>query len=130
MPNTKNVYRDDIYVKKTDLFGDFSVLNVSVLDKNFDELSQFVATGSFPERARTQENTTAATVVNETPTFVAPSAYSTAPMSTPQVVPEIPAAPAVHTEAVPANRTYTPTTPVGNAPWENSSGFNRPRRYQ
>ena len=32
--------------------------------------------------------------------------------------------------AIPANRTYTPTTPAQNAaPWDTNGGFNRPRRY-
>jgi hypothetical protein len=141
MPNTKNVYRDDIYVKKTDAFGDFNVLRVSVLDKNFDELTQFVATGSFPERVKTND-APAAPVPNipniptapATETFVAASGYATSNQPTTIQTETSVADNYVQTAnaaAIPANRTYTPTTPANNgaAPWDNNGGFNRPRRY-
>ena len=143
LPNTKAVYRDDIYVKKTDAFGDFNVLGVSIMDKNFDELTQFIATGKFPERVKTD--------APETPSYTAPTmpgVPTNIPTMTNSAIPDevagstIPVAnnfgaTTIDTQpitATPATRTYTPTTPTNapttaSAPWDNNGGFNRPRRY-
>jgi hypothetical protein len=149
LPNTKAVYRDDLYVKKTDAFGEFNVLGVSVLNKNFDELTQFVATGSFPERVRNNTPETpnhTAPAMSAVPTDI-PTNVTAAPVSaTPTAVPNIPNPPAANnfgattvdthtsTSSVTAARTYTPTAPTNapttsSAPWDNNGGFNRPRRY-
>lgn len=147
LPNTKAVYRDDVYVKKTDAFGEFNVLGVSVLNKNFDELTQFVATGSFPARVNNSQETPTYTATNMTaaPTDI-PANVTTAPVnSVPTTVPNISNPPVANnfgvttadtqpTTAIPAVRTYTPTAPTNaptttSAPWDNNGGFNRPRRY-
>ena len=135
MPNTKNVYRDDIYVKQEGLFGDFSVLNVSVLNKSYDELAQFLATGSFPEVVRqsaptpTDADAPAHTAPNYVPNVTSsPAVISTGYIpNTPNEY--VPANVQSHPEAEVTPRTYTPSN-TSAAPWDNStSGFNRPRRY-
>jgi hypothetical protein len=101
MPNSKAIYRDDLYVKDTSLFGDFDVLGVSILDKNYSELSHFAQTGTFPQREASNEQPVES--LNNT-TYVAPQ-YE--PVTT-------------QPRAVPAE----------SLPWSNNGEqFNRPRRY-
>ena len=51
IPNlNKQIYRDDLYVKDTSAFENYSALGRIVFNKNFDELAEFVSTGKFPQR--------------------------------------------------------------------------------
>jgi hypothetical protein len=113
MPNSKAIYRDDLYIKDTSLFGDFDVLGVSILDKNYSELSHFAQTGTFPQRESTN-NQTANNHQGNT------YAQSTAPSVIPSNI--TPQYEAVQPRSVPNN---TDAMPWGN----NSEQFNRPRRY-
>lgn len=54
------VYSPDKFpLPAQDMFEDFPVIGVAVMDKNFDELTAFVTTGSFPETAPAQQQETA-----------------------------------------------------------------------
>lgn len=44
------VYRPEFYPKDESLFEGYSVVGGAVMDKNFEELSEFIATGEFPQR--------------------------------------------------------------------------------
>jgi hypothetical protein len=123
MPNSKAIYRDDIYVKDTSLFGDFDVLGVSILDKNYSELSHFAQTGTFPQREFNNQNAqapgTVATNYNTTH-----AEYGVANNSTPSA----------NTVSAPQYETVQPRTAPANAnnmPWSNNGDgqFSRPRRY-
>ena len=52
------VYRADLYPKRPDLFDGYKTIGSIVMEKNFDEMSQFLATGKFPEKPKqnTQQN--------------------------------------------------------------------------
>lgn len=120
MPNTKAIYRDDLYVKDTSLFGDFDVLGVSILDKNYTELAQFVQTGAFPAK-------------NPNDDAVARGANTygdTAPTGTAQFASgvTVPSYSQVEDNNAPQH-TYQ-GQPTQQMPWEsNNSQFTRPRRY-
>ena len=63
IPNlNKQIYRDDIFVKKENLFEDYKALGRTVLDKTADEIKEFINTGNFPMNTNVQQNTS----VNET----------------------------------------------------------------
>ena len=110
MPNTKNFYTDERYVKDTTLFGDYDVLGVSILDKNFEELTQFVNTGAFPMRANND--------ATNTPTL-SPTVNTSIPNVTVNTAP---------VEAVGVTGDVTPRATTW-APPSNGTGFARPRRY-
>ncbi len=118
MPNSKAIYRDDLYVKDTSLFGNFDVLGVSILDKNYSELSHFAQTGVFPQRDTTQTPTDNG--VGTTHSVASGSTYS---------------APAQNNFASTANQyetvqPRTTTTTADAMPWGRSDEqFSRPRRY-
>lgn len=72
------VYRPEFYPKDDSAFENYSVVGSVVMDKNFDELSEFVATGEFPQKSDNSNPTATATnTVYQTPT---------PPISNPQVV--------------------------------------------
>ena len=50
------VYRPEFYPKDESLFKDYSVVGSAVMDKNFEELAEFIATGEFPQRQQNNEN--------------------------------------------------------------------------
>lgn len=50
------VYRPDLYPKDTRAFENYNTMGSKVLDKNFEEMSEFVATGSFPARGGNRGN--------------------------------------------------------------------------
>lgn len=53
IPNlNKQIYKDDIFVKKDDCFKDYSALGVAVMDKTYDEIVTYINTGDFPMRER------------------------------------------------------------------------------
>ena len=106
MPNSKAIYRDDLYVKDTTLFGEFDVLGVSILDKNYSELSHFAQTGTFPQR---EQNNSTPPAQND--------AYATASTYTP--------APQYET-VQPRSASTADSMPWGN---NGTEQFSRPRRY-
>lgn len=141
VPNlSKQIYRDDIYVKDPSLFGTFETIGSIVMKKDYNEMTTFIATGSFPEKPK--ENTTntaqapAQPAAQTAPTYTAAPAYmptTSTPMSAepayvaPQVDPMTHAAPA-------ATQTFDPTrvTPragFGGSEQPAQQGFERPRRY-
>lgn len=122
VPNlSKTVYRDDVYVKDMNLFGDFNALGTFVMDRNYEDIAQFVATGTFPEK-QTQP---------KEQVEVTPRTYETAPVAN-QSVPGNYAPPQSNTSA--PMYAPTPSTSVPRS-WDNGSqtpagGFERPaRRY-
>lgn len=50
------VYRPEFYPKDNSLFEGYSVVGSAVLDKNFDEIAEFLSTGEFPQRNSNNEN--------------------------------------------------------------------------
>lgn len=51
IPNlNKQIYRDDIFVKKTGLFDDFNPLGRMVMDKSVAEIKEYFNTGNFPTK--------------------------------------------------------------------------------
>lgn len=133
MPATKAVYRDELYPKDSTLFGDFDVLGISIMDKNYDELTHFVQNGYFPERVK--ETASTPTDVDAPPasnsygngfvntpmaqgTAYAPTATQYAPPTTPTI------------NNPPINVATPRTAPQwGNTPNGSEGGFNRPQRY-
>lgn len=123
VPNlSKAVYKDEIYVKDTNLFGDFEAFGTVVMDRTADEMNYFLASGEFPARQRSDANAQPAEVAPVAPaatqyapqpaTYAAPQQYAPAPTYAP------PAAPA--------------PAPAQRMPWDASAapaGFERPRRY-
>lgn len=88
------VYRPEFYPKDTSLFENYSVVGSAVMDKNFEELSEFIATGEFPQRSNNSDNSTFVTGttisgVSSTPDYN-PSAtqYNPNIPSTPTNVPQ------------------------------------------
>lgn len=62
-----NIYRPDIYpADRGDLEG-YTALGKVVMDKDYNELAQFVATGSFPQRQQTNESVAPAAAIPEIP---------------------------------------------------------------
>ena len=74
MYGNPQIYREDMYPKLDDMFEDYSVVGTIVMDKNFDEISEFVATGAFPVK-QTDVQPQAATVAYAQPQ-VAHAAYA------------------------------------------------------
>lgn len=152
VPNlSKAVYKDEIYVKETNLFGDFEAFGTVVMDRTADEMNYFLATGEFPARQR-QEATNAAPAAEAAP--VAPAMPQAAPAqyqppmnyappaapAAPQYAPPVPtAAPQAYAPPVDAQPQYAPApsyappaAPAQRMPWDASAaqtGFERPRRY-
>lgn len=51
IPNlNKQIYRDDLYPKNTDIFGDYTPLGRLIYDKDYAEMSTYLQTGNFPLR--------------------------------------------------------------------------------
>ncbi len=160
VPNlSKTVFPDEVYVKDPTLFGTFEAFGTIVMDRNYDEMAHFVATGEFPARQPAQQNEAPAAPAG-VPTGVAPRTYDAAPVPTqtyqaPAAVPVTPnyqqpsVAPAAtnvpptggYNTAPAAAPTYAAPTAAPVAPnfgaqaapaqnWNNpAGGFDRPRRY-
>lgn len=94
------VYRPEFYPKDESLFKDYSVVGSAVMDKTFEELAEFIATGEFPAR---QNN-------NSQPTNT----------SYPEMSPQNPAPPASYSvpNYVPSSNPY----PVNNTPPQYNGG--------
>lgn len=122
-----SIYRPDLYPKKPELFEGYSACGTIVIDRDYNDIAQFVATGSFPQapsnnQATAPVNTAQAAraaidvVVDDAPP--APAAY-------PQ--PAYPVAPNTNQRApweAPASGGYA--QPASGAP---SSAPARPTRY-
>ena len=149
VPNlSKTVFPDEVYVKDPSIFGTFEAFGTIVMDRTYEEMAHFVATGEFPAKPAAQQNNAPAAAPEVTPrTCDAPQA---APQYTPAAAPQYqaPVAPAATNipptggyNAPAAAPTYAapqaaPTAPnFGGQPapaqnWNNpAGGFDRPRRY-
>lgn len=133
VPNlSKQIYRDDLYVKDPSMFGTFETLGTIVMKKDAAEMSQFLATGMFPEKPKSDVPPAAPTATpaqapsyptyNTTPA-PASSAYAAPaqPMSAPDTESYAPQQPAFDPNRV------TPRTSFGGA--EAAPAFERPRRF-
>ena len=141
VPNlSKQIYRDDIYVKDPSLFGTFETIGSIVMKKDYNEMTTFIATGSFPEKPK--ESTTTSTqapaqpAAQAAPTYTAAPAYvptTSTPMSAEpayvalQIDPMTHVAPAA-TQAFDPTR-VTPRAGFGSSEQPAQQGFERPRRY-
>mgnify|MGYP004655077823 FL=1 len=143
VPNlSKQIYRDDIYVKDPSLFGTFETLGSIVMKKDYAEMTAFLTTGSFPEKPK--ENAANNTQAPAQPAAQAAPNYAAAPAYMPTTSTPMSAAPAYvapqpqvdpMTHAAPtATPTFDPTrvTPragFGGSEQSAQQGFERPRRY-
>ena len=68
------VYRSDFYPKDDSAFENYSVIGTAVMDKTFEDISEFISTGKFPATENTQRNneptTHASPVVNNNNTSI------------------------------------------------------------
>lgn len=137
-----NIYRPDVYVKDTSIFGDYSPIGHAILDKTAEEYRIFLQTGSFPATSSNNVNAS-----NQPPVSIPPStgAYSNTPSDItprtyePAVTPQVATQPTPFNTGVPANPNFIPgvapnipqaTTNPGTMPWSNvPQGVERPRRY-
>lgn len=141
VPNlSKAVYKDEIYVKDTNLFGDFEAFGTVVMDRTADEMNYFLASGEFPARQRQEApaQPAAAPVAPAAPAaqYAAPAAAGyAAPQYAPPAAPQYSAPPAEAQPQYAAAPTYAPpaAAPAQRMPWDAASapaaGFERPRRY-
>ncbi len=141
VPNlSKQIYRDDIYVKDPSLFGTFETIGSIVMKKDYKEMTTFIATGSFPEKPK--ESTTNTTQAAAQPAAQAAPTYTAAPAYMPTTSTPMSAQPAYvvnqvdpMTHVAPAaTQTFDPTrvTPragFGSSEQPAQQGFERPRRY-
>lgn len=142
VPNlSKAVYKDEIYVKDTNLFGDFEAFGTVVMDRTADEMNYFLASGEFPARQRQDANAQPAEASPAAPVAAPQYAPQPAAYAAPQQYAP-PAAPAPQTYAAPPvdaqpqyapAPSYAPPAPSAQRmPWDASAapaGFERPRRY-
>ncbi len=150
VPNlSKTVFPDEAYVKDPTLFGTFEAFGTIVMDRTYEEMAQFLATGEFPARQAAPQADASAAPAN-VPAGVAPRTYDAAPVAPQYQAPAAPqySAPAPVTNVPPtggynaaapaAEHTYSapaaapnfaaPGAPAQN--WNNpAGGFDRPRRY-
>ena len=76
IPNlNKQVYRDDIYVKDTSLFENYTAFGTVVQDKSYEDLTTYIQTGYFPVNQKPVQNTipeqnTVTTYTNPIPTNI------------------------------------------------------------
>lgn len=84
VPNlNKNIYKDEIYVKDSNIFGNFNAFGTIVMDRTYDEIMQFQMTGQFPVREKKQEAAADNAIPNNTAPYN-PSVQSHAPQA-PQI---------------------------------------------
>lgn len=155
VPNlSKTVFPDEVYVKDPTLFGTFEAFGTIVMDRNYEEMTHFLATSEFPARQTNQQTDANAAAPAGVPAGVAPRTYDNsanaaistgapqylAPAAVPQYnapVTNVPPtggynnpSPAANTYAAPAAAPNfgAQTAPAQN--WNNpAGGFDRPRRY-
>lgn len=160
VPNlSKTVFPDEVYVKDPTLFGTFEAFGTIVMDRNYEEMTHFIATGEFPARQTNQQTDATAAAPAGVPAGVAPRTYDNsanaaiptgapqyqAPTAAPQYnapVTNVPPTGGYNTAPATAAPTYAaPTAAPAAAPnfgaqaapaqnWNNpAGGFDRPRRY-
>lgn len=149
IPNlNKQIYRDDLYPKVIDIFGDYNPLGRLIYDKNFSEMSTYLQTGNFPLNRNnntvnepsvsippmannvTPRNYEPTTPITNTPVYNGPQQGFN---STPTVTPALTANPTAPQQSAPAFN----QAPRQTLPWETpngtanaTGGFERPvRRY-
>lgn len=139
VPNlSKTVFPDEVYVKDPSLFGTFEAFGTIVMDRTYEEMAHFVATGEFPAKPAAQTQSAAPAGV---PADVTPRTYD-APPAAPQYTPATnvpptggynPAPTAAPTYAAPTAAPTAPNFGAQAAPAQNwntpAGGFDRPRRY-
>ena len=110
VPNlNKNIYRDDVYVKDVNIFGNFNAFGTIVMDRTYDEILQFQMTGQFPQRAKADVANSSAS--NNTTQYDAPPVVGSTPTSP---INQGYAAPQFNQTAQPAFEQYSQT--VSNEP--------------
>ena len=132
IPNlSKNVFPDNVYVKHSELFDGYSALGTAVMDKNFDELNEFVLTGQFPNKGNTtpvtQNTTTQQSNTQYTPQYVQETVAQ--PQATPQTAYQnygntVPTPQAVQGNPQPQAVRYVESQKFGSVP-----NIDRPVRY-
>lgn len=135
------MYPDEIFVKDFSAFENVRFLGTVIMDKNYDEITQYLTTGSFPQTQQAQSSdatpgnyaSNAATynepVQPSTPQYVpkeAPVAQP-APQYVPNQQPQPTMAPPARQEYIPNNqppvRQYEPTTQTGNIPPQRATRY-------
>ena len=124
-----NMYPETMYPKNTEVFKDYTALGRIVLDKNYDEINTYLATGNFPQQA-------AANNANTAPNVNVPYAPPVANTYAQQSVPTTPSLIDYVEDNTPVAPAATnPATNMGTGqamPWQGNttSQMNRPvRRY-
>ena len=105
------VYRPELYPKREDLFEGYKTIGTIVMDKNYDELSTFIATGKFPQIVKNNDTTSQAQAAPNNYATPAPAMGNIPPQAYPD------------TQFTPVQQTVT-----GAAPWETTTPINRPVR--
>lgn len=119
------IYRPELYPKDESAFENYSVVGSIVMDKSFEELSEFITTGEFPQKSDNSNTITGVTSGNF------PSSYN--PSAT-QYNPNIPSTPTVNPNTHFVNNpSVTNGYPVNNTPPNYNGGTTsnpqRPVRY-
>lgn len=130
LPANHPVFKPEMIPADFSAFNNFNIAKHSYWEKSVEEINTFLATGQFPEVAKTNNQQAVNTVANTATTYTAP-AY-TAPVQTApaQTVPAYNApvygATAEHVAAAnttPANASAINASGVGQTPVRNFSGF-------
>ena len=146
VPNlSKQIYRDDIYVKDPTLFGTFETLGTFVMNKNYNEMSDFLAKGQFPEKPKQTDNSvppaqpSAYSANNNASTYTTPNTVNTVPTYAEPAQPAQPMSsqftvdPMTHVAPSPSStfdpNRITPRAGFGGSEQSSTQGFERPRRY-
>lgn len=106
LPETHPVFKPDMIPADFSAFNNFNIARHSYWEKTPEEISAFLATGQFPERAQAPVNTTAPASVASIAT-----AYTAQPVS-----PAVTSVPTVPTQPTPAAVTYEVPTMTQTAP--------------
>lgn len=131
------VYRPEFYPKDESLFEGYSVVGTAVLDKSFDEISEFMVTGEFPDRQTNDSQSSTNSYPEMSPQNPVPStSYNIpnyAPSSNPYPVSNTPP------QYNDASNTYVPNpsttvrdtavNPSMPSNQDTTNGFQRPVRY-
>lgn len=106
-----NIYRPDIYPADKGALEGYSALGKVVMDKDYNELTQFIVTGSFPQRQQTNESAAsgAAPEIPDAPITTNPAIVTQQPFVAP-VAPAVVDTP-YQQQVVPQTGGYVPTTP-------------------
>lgn len=110
------VYRNDLYPRDDRIFEGYSVVGSAVMDKTFDEIAEFMATGEFPQ-VQKQQTPVQQQVVPQNPT---PTYY-------PPQQPAAPQNPVPYQPAPPQYSNYQTNDP--NVVQQSTTAPQRPVRY-